>query len=555
MKAIKTIGIIFATAILFSINVNAKGVKIYGTTIRSGNNLVGLITDATTGKGLKGIPVSDGFSYTYTDNNGVYQMKANARCRFVNYTTPAGYKVAINRNGNVAFYAPVTPKPDSLSRNDFALQKLDKDETNFTLVAISDPQCKYLWHGERYQNETIPDIQKSINEAQAKGKYKNVYAVTLGDETYDHHDMFQKMREYESGIKINGDYGILPVFNAIGNHDHNFNYSDSDFVATRMYCKWFGPTDYSFNRGNAHIVVIDDVLSYGTGNSPCLYNAGFTAEQMKWLKADLATVKDPANTLLIFCTHIPFKAGEKSGGDVVNYDKYYKESLQMMTAFHEVHLMIGHTHCPENYTHDDYICKGGKPIFEHIHAAVCGGWWYSNLCLDGTPNGYAMYEIRGNSVYDWVAKGTGLDYGVQMRVYNGNDTYSGDVKAFSWDQSVRGCFIASVFYGDGNNWKVDLVYGGKTYPMQRVDKPIMDVCAYAFHINVCHRRPDNASWQVFRKHFWVIKAPSGNPGGIKDWKIIATQTIPSSGVVHKYECSSFQKGYDSFVMYSDGTRK
>ena len=101
MKAIKTIGILFATVILFAINVDAQGVKIYGTIIRNGNNLVGLITDAATGKGLGGIPVSDGFSYTYTDNNGVYQMKANVRCRFVNYTTPAGYKVAINKNGNV----------------------------------------------------------------------------------------------------------------------------------------------------------------------------------------------------------------------------------------------------------------------------------------------------------------------------------------------------------------------------------------------------------------------------------------------------------------------
>jgi len=555
MKAFKKTALLFAIAMLTLNNAKANSYDINGTPVRKGANLVGVITDSSTGKGIGGIPVSDGFSYAFTDANGVYQMTADPHCRFVSYSAPAEYKIALNAKGNVSFYSTVSFETGAISRRDFVLERLDKDENDFTILAISDPQCKYSWHKERYVNETIPDMQNSINEAQANGKYRNIYAVTLGDETYDNHDLFPEMRKAETGIKIKGDYGVLPVFDAIGNHDHDYNFADNDFNSTALYCKWFGPTDYSFNRGKAHIVVMDDVLACGAGKNTCKYDAGFTDEQMKWFQEDIATVKDPENTLLIFCTHIPFKGGEKTGGDAVNFDKNYDVILRLMTRFHEAHLLIGHTHCPENYIHEDYVCAGGQPIYEHIHAAVCGGWWYSNLCIDGSPNGYAFYEIQGDSVRDWVAKGTGLDYDFQMRVYDGNDIYAGDVKTFGWEPEFKGCFIASVFNDDDEYWKLNLVCDGKTYPMKRVEQGQVDWCAYSFHINVCHRLLSNASWHPRKKHYWTVEAPGGDPAAIKDWKIVARQVIPSSGAVHEYECNKMQRDFEGFAMYSDGTRK
>ncbi|MBR0291405.1 MAG: hypothetical protein IJQ79_04645, partial [Bacteroidales bacterium] len=38
-------------------------------------NGVGLVRDASTGKGIPGVPVSDGYKFTVTDENGVYQMQ------------------------------------------------------------------------------------------------------------------------------------------------------------------------------------------------------------------------------------------------------------------------------------------------------------------------------------------------------------------------------------------------------------------------------------------------------------------------------------------------
>lgn len=90
--------------------------------------------------------------------------------------------------------------------------------------------------------------------------------------------------------------------------------------------------------------------------------------------------------------------------------------------------MIGHTHYPQNYIHTKYVCQGGKPVYEHVHGGACGAWWSSNLNVDGAPNGYSIYEIKGNVVDNWVAKSTGRPETYQMRVYDGNATYTGQKK-------------------------------------------------------------------------------------------------------------------------------
>lgn len=65
----------------------------------SGGNetvLIGQISDATTGKGIAGVPVTDGYAFTTTDADGNYRLVANRYCRNVYYVTPANYKVALD---------------------------------------------------------------------------------------------------------------------------------------------------------------------------------------------------------------------------------------------------------------------------------------------------------------------------------------------------------------------------------------------------------------------------------------------------------------------------
>ena len=70
--------------LLFScLTLGASAEKINGTRLAKGNDIAGVITDSRTGKGIPGVAVSDGYTYTVTDRHGVYQMNADPRCRTV----------------------------------------------------------------------------------------------------------------------------------------------------------------------------------------------------------------------------------------------------------------------------------------------------------------------------------------------------------------------------------------------------------------------------------------------------------------------------------------
>jgi hypothetical protein len=47
---------------------------------------------------------------------------------------------------------------------------------------------------------------------------------------------------------------------------------------------------------------------------------------------------------------------------------------------------------------------------------VCGAWWTGPVCYDGTPKGYAVYEVDGSSIH-WRYKATGRSADHQMRAY------------------------------------------------------------------------------------------------------------------------------------------
>lgn len=64
---------------------------------------------------------------------------------------------------------------------------------------------------------------------------------------------------------------------------------------------------------------------------------------------------------------------------------------------------------------------------------MCGSWWSGTICPDGTPNGYAAYEIRGEEV-TWRYKSTGFDLSHQLRVYPRGLEYDGSL--YSCDHFV-----------------------------------------------------------------------------------------------------------------------
>ena len=55
--------------------------EINGTAILNSSDTAGLISNASTGAGIPGVAVSDGYQVVVTDANGVYQMQRDSRSR------------------------------------------------------------------------------------------------------------------------------------------------------------------------------------------------------------------------------------------------------------------------------------------------------------------------------------------------------------------------------------------------------------------------------------------------------------------------------------------
>lgn len=534
--------------------------EINGTTIDESNNVIGLISDASTGKGIPGVVVSDGYSVVKTDNNGVYQFPCNRNALYMFFSCPAEYEIPLEESTHKPLFYKVGLSKKGVNRNDFKLTPLKTSEENFTLVAVGDPQVSNASQISRYKNETISDIQTTISSNQNQGRYMNAYAVTLGDIVHDTPDQWDAIVKTMHNVSIGGG-NYLPFFQTIGNHDHNAK-EETYEASIANFVSHYGPVDYSFNRGKVHVVVMDNVSLVSTDKSGWDYNAGFSKSQFTWLQKDLAAVPNKEDKMLILCCHIPFRSGGRNNtGSQVDSDKYYAEVLQLMCEWNEAHIMIGHTHYPQNYIHTGYKTKNGLPIYEHIHGGACGGWWACNLNVDGAPNGFSIYEIEGNHMKNWIAKSTGQPKDFQMRVYNGNQTYTGSKGyTYNWYANSKGgsagisytgraflknCFVVSLWNDDDTNWKVEFVYNGVSTPMNRVGQKVTDAAVVSYFFNECGK--NTTSWTKPLYHYWFVQAPDGlDPSEVVGWTIRATQTIPGSNVVNEYTASSLQTDYRGF---------
>lgn len=531
-------------------------VRINGSEIIAGNDLVGLITDKDTGKGIPGVIVTDEYNCTTTDQNGVYQFKSNPRTRFVYYTTPAEYKIAVAGSPSVpVFYKAVQPKGEVI-RTDFSLQALPGGkETNWTFVGIGDPQCATSSDANRYASETIPDLKKTLT-----GR-SNVYAMTLGDIVFDSTNMWPTVKSSMSSVNTGSDYVIF--FQTIGNHDHDSLQQDGtdndldDYNATSTFGKYFGPVNYSFDRGDVHIVSMDDIIvtekksSSKSNGFTWSYNAGFTQRQIDWLRQDIALVENKASKMIFVCCHIPFRGSASN---------HFSDVLKLMDEFKEAHLMIGHTHYTQNYIYTtSHKGKGGLPLYEHIHGSACGAWWTKTCSstVSGEPSGYTVYDVEGAHIKDWFFKGTNKDKDFQLRVYDGDEIYyqsgtyplnwyTSSQKVGSYSFAVKGnpalksCFVAQVFNDDDANWKVYLYNkstGSKIGEFKRLaNGSCSNAAMSAVYYNVKGKSSDSyRSWTA--SHYWYYK-PSGAPSSLGDWEVVAVHTLPGGAVSHTYKCST-----------------
>lgn len=539
----------------------SQGDYIEGTLIESNNNLVGCIKDSKTGKGIPGVAVSDGYSLVTTDANGVYQFRATQEyssspksvTRYVFFTVPAEYEIPTD-NGIPAFYRqiPSIPKEGRI-RNDWTLSPLSRPETDWTLVAIGDPQCGTATEVNRYINETVADMKEFL------GQYPNPYAVVLGDIVHDSNNVWPLIKKSMSGVMINGK--AMPFFQVMGNHDHNA-LVDNAYDAAQLFVDTFGPIDYSFDRGLAHVVCFDDIIvrnrEQNTGKPNGMtwheYDLGMTDSQIEWFKKDISNVKDKGNKLLILCLHAPFYSVTKHSTDIKNYAKQFKN----------IHIVSGHTHFGRNYIHA-FAGKSGVAAYENVTSTACGAWWEFGSTVDviANPAGYHVIDVNGNVVDKWLPKGTRKEAQHQLRVYDGNQTYTGgkgylcnwyrtDNKGGSSNivgtgyASFKDCFVVEVFDDDTKYVKVELYQNGtKVGDFSHLGTgKSTNVCAFSYFFN--ERNKNSTTWNSKAGSYWYYKPQDCLPSEMKNWEVRVTRTFPTSGKEVVYTCNTLTTDYEDF---------
>ena len=422
----------------------------------------------TNGNPISGVAVSDGFSVTATDTNGYYEIdNVSKDTRYIYISLPAEYKVPTNEFGQPCFYKSY---PEGGDRYDFTLTPLEGGkEKKFALFTFADPQVSKASALSRLNTEAIPAIYNHCKALEAEGIH--CYGITLGDiisnsnsnNTGAYRD---DMRDAFSITKTG-----MPVFQVMGNHDNTFCNTDlplftdernSHFQlkAQREHEDMFGPVNYSFNRGDIHIIGMRDIV-YPSATSGSGYSTGFLTSQYEWLKQDLALV--PKDKMVVLCVHIQLFNGTSN---------YTQEVLSLLDQYKEAHILSGHIHRQQLY--EPSVRGSSHKVYEHNTNAVCGSWWSANISGDGTPNGYNIFIGDGDTFSDWYYMGFNEGMNTrshQMRLYRGNAVTGGPIEG-SNSYGVKGYYgfnfaddvlLANVYNAD-SKWKIEVyeddVYSG-----------------------------------------------------------------------------------------------
>lgn len=363
------------------------------------------------------VVVSDGTEVTVTDDKGIYELKSAKKWGYVFISVPSGYEVAAE-GVFPQFYQTLKGAADVVEQKDFKLTKVDGQD-RYKLFLLGD------MHLANRTNDAAQFTQftTDLNAYMAQHSGQKMYALTLGDMTWDLYWYKNNYALPQYRETINRQVKNLQIYHTMGNHDNDFM-TTSDYDAAVKYVDCIGPTFYSFNIGQVHYVVMDNIdCSAYDGTDSRNYVKKLSNEQLKWLAKDLAYVDK--STPLIVAMHAQIYK-PTSTGFAFDHDSANTEALLAALDDYEVHFVTGHTHKVYNITPDDDVVKG-RDIHEHNSGAICASWWWSgnltpgvHVSIDGAPGGYAIWDIDGTD-FAWLYKSTGWPEEYQFRSYDLNN--------------------------------------------------------------------------------------------------------------------------------------
>ena len=429
-------------------------------------------TIKTKSERLEGVVISDGNSVTKSNTNGEFELYSDFSRDFVFISLPSGYKIPQNKTGTAKFYQPITSNVNNEMNIEFYLEKSDISDNEHSFLLLADPQTRDEEDLSVMFRETVPDVKKTLININSE----NVFGVACGDIMYDRLEHYPK---YEEAVNKMG----IPFFQVLGNHDLDL-LANTDEESAITFKKHFGPSYYSFNKGEIHYVILDDV--FWLGNS---YVGYIDDIQLKWLERDLQLVSK-GSTVVLFA-HIPVYCKIHERHDVATPKRSVvvsnRQKLYSLLKPFKSYLLHGHTH------ESEYLEDGNSEI--HIGGAVCGAWWTGPICREGTPKGYTVYSVKGSDL-TWQYKSYGKDFSHQLRIY-----------PKGYHKNYKNAILANVWSAD-KNWKVTWMEDG-------IDKGemkrIIDFDPWAYELYEGVELPQKHTWvEPYKTDHLFIAEPSKN---------------------------------------------
>ncbi len=344
---------------------------------------------------LGGVIVTDGKNFTRTGNNGKFTFNIEDDAEFVYIVTPAGY-VADWSSGVPAFYQ------EAKGCKEFIFNLLQTDNSgDYSIVAFADPQTNTVEHFRKFSGKPMEDMCETVKHLPGVS-----VGLALGDISWDNPEIFDMYKKEITRLGI-------PVYPVVGNHD-NYWGAQGDLAGAEIYRKEMGPENYAFFLGNDVVIVLDNIIYDTMYKHQCAY----AAHVIEWAKglSDLL----PEGAELYIAQHAPAKS--RGNREIAGTG----ELLDILKG-HKVTFLSGHTHVNR---FSDY----GDKVTEHNIAAICGAWWDTYHCTDGTPMGYKVFT-RKDGELTWYYKSVGHPADHQFEVFGLGETElnPGSIVVNVWD--------------------------------------------------------------------------------------------------------------------------
>ncbi|MAZ26546.1 MAG: metallophosphoesterase [Cytophagaceae bacterium] len=401
---------------------------------------------------LSNVSVTNGEQVVQTNDKGMYELSLGDE-NIIAVIKPTGYALPVDDLNIPQFFrihrpagspqlkfkgiAPTGKAPRKL---DFAVLPAEENE-KFTALIFGDPQPYTMQDMDWFEKGIVSEVE---------GIQDIPFGMSLGDIVGNNLDLHAPYKKVMKKIGI-------PWFNVMGNHDMDFDAKDEK-DSDDSFTAHFGPSNYAFNYGKVHFIVLDDIL-YPDPRDHEGYWGGFREDQLNFVENDLRFV--PKDYLVVVSYHIPLS--EEGDGDSFR-DEDRQRLFDLLLPFEHNLTLSAHTHIQrQDFFGESQGWKGKKPHHEYNVGTTSGDWYSGKLgpdgtpiavMRDGTPKGYAFIHFNGNEyMTDYKVAGKPKEF--QMEIFAPKVVAQGrPTKAGIFTNFFMGTEGDEVFYRvDGGEWK------------------------------------------------------------------------------------------------------